>query len=149
MTVTAPDFATVGDITAMIWSSVLGDDEPLVPTTSELTGERVTGCVHISGGWAGSVLFSCSQETAERVAGALFGMEQPEVSDSEIVDAIGELTNVVGGTIKSILPGPSKLSLPSVISGTGYSMAIPNARQVAEKRLVSQGEVVVVSVWGV
>lgn len=149
MTVTVPDLTTVGDITAMIWSSVLGDDEPLVPTTSDLTGERVTGCVHISGGWAGSVLFSCSQATAERVAGALFGMEQSDVSDGEIVDAIGELTNVVGGTIKSILPGPSKLSLPSVISGMGYSMAIPNAKALAEKRLACQGEVVVVSVWGI
>jgi hypothetical protein len=36
------------------------------------------------------------------------------VDDEDVADALGELANVLGGNIKSVLPGPSALGLPKI-----------------------------------
>jgi chemotaxis protein CheX len=39
----------------------------------------------------------------------------PTVVDAEdVADALGELANVLGGNIKSVLPGESRLGLPQI-----------------------------------
>ncbi|QCC78154.1 chemotaxis protein CheX [Nocardioides daphniae] len=40
-----------------------------------------------------------------------------EPSEADVVDAVGELVNMVGGNVKSLVPGPSQLSLPLVATG--------------------------------
>jgi chemotaxis protein CheX len=46
-------------------------------------------------------------------------LETPEwsLSQADLKDALAELCNIVGGGVKSILPGPSSLSLPKVSAG--------------------------------
>ena len=43
-----------------------------------------------------------------------------------MLDAVGEMANVVGGNVKSLLPGPSTLALPIVVTsetGVGHAVA--------------------------
>ncbi len=85
----------------------------------------LTGCVHVSGAWEGAAMLSCSTELARHVAGIMFGAS--ELSDNEICDAIGELTNITAGQIQPLLPSPSELSLPSVVEGHDYRLNIPRS----------------------
>src|SRR3546814_9799281 len=52
----------------------------------------------------------------------MFGMEVDEVSKADIDDAIGEITNMTGGGIKSMLEGSCSLSLPTVIEGASFTV---------------------------
>jgi chemotaxis protein CheX len=58
--------------------------------------------------------------------------EQPatELSVSELHDAIGEIANMTGGGIKAMLPAPSHLSLPAVVSGADFSLSSPRGEVV-------------------
>jgi len=48
----------------------------------------------------------------------MLGLEGPdEAGPADVADAVGELVNMVGGNIKSLMPGPSVLSLPAVAAG--------------------------------
>ena len=67
----------------------------------------LTGCIHISGSWEGAAMLSCSTKLARQVAGIMFGSS--ELSDNEVSDAIGELTNITAGQIQPLLPSPSEL----------------------------------------
>jgi chemotaxis protein CheX len=59
---------------------------------------------------------------------------------------VGELINVVAGNIKSLVPGPSVLSLPSVSIGGLH--ALPGHLELAEEvRFSWMAEPVVVTVW--
>jgi chemotaxis protein CheX len=147
MTAVVPDLEAVSNITRMVWSSVVGEDESLFEAETAPNGVRVCGIVHISGGWDGSVQLSVSQTAALRATAALFGMGEDEVSPAEITDAVGELTNMVGGSLKSILPGPSKLSLPSVTTGQDFAQSVPGARPVTEMSMAWAGEPLNVTVW--
>ena len=78
----------------------------------------------------------------------MFGMEPDEVSADEVADAVGELTNMVGGNIKSLLPEPSLLSLPTVSRGAPVRVRVPGGGTRSEVSLISGDEIIVVHVWG-
>ncbi len=68
--------------------------------------------ISISGKWKGSVTVSTCETLGQRIAGQMFRKEDDAVTGEDVVDALTELTNIIAGNIKAILPGPSQLSLP-------------------------------------
>jgi chemotaxis protein CheX len=77
----------------------------------------VTAFVQITGGWTGAVLFSCSTELASTVTAAMLALPVEELTQEDVSDAVGEIANMVGGTVKSLMLEPADLSLPTVIFG--------------------------------
>jgi chemotaxis protein CheX len=136
---------TIADLTQEVWNALLAEDRgPLVP--DEVTGEDVVAMATISGGWNGTICVSCSRLAARHATSAMFGMEDDELSADDINDAVGELVNVVGGNIKSLVPGPSVLGLPTVVEGT--PVQLPTHLELThEVRFSWMAEPVVVSVW--
>jgi chemotaxis protein CheX len=49
-------------------------------------------------------------------------MEAPETVNDEVRDVLGELANMIGGNLKCILGTGIRLSMPSVVDGTNYSL---------------------------
>ena len=132
-------------ITREVWTSFLdGDPSGLVATSGDMPADKITGCVHLSGAYTGSIMLQCSPPAARDAAAALFSMAPGSVTQTEVVDALGEIANMVGGNVKSMLPGPSALSLPSVVQG---QLSLPGTRMVREIQLSWRAEPLFVSLW--
>ncbi|RBY80951.1 chemotaxis protein CheX [Geodermatophilus sp. TF02-6] len=109
------DEGTVAEIAEQAWAALVGEEEVLVPLPGEPPTDPVSSWVEVVGPWTGAVVLTCGRDTAEQLARALLGEHAPEVVDGEdVVDALGELANVVGGNVKALLPAPSVLGLPEV-----------------------------------
>ena len=109
------DQATVQSIADEIWPALVGDGEAFVPVPVAPPAEVVSAWVTISGPWDGAVVLTCAPATAEALAESVLMTRPPTVVDDEdVADALGELANVLGGNIKSVLPGPSSLGLPQI-----------------------------------
>jgi chemotaxis protein CheX len=139
----------VVEIARDVWSSFLGMELEPVPDDLAPTGATVTGCVHVSGEWNGSVFLQCSAEHATAAAEAMFMAEPGSLGEDEVGDALGELTNMVGGNVKSLLPEPSRLSIPSVARGESYTVRVPGASLVDAVTLLGPAGPVSISVWEV
>lgn len=131
-------------VTRDIFATVLADGGDL------LSGDRGSGeivsTVEITGAWNGTVCLSCSVVAGRHAASAMFDMEDSELSPAEISDAVGELVNMVGGNIKSLLPGPTQLSLPTVHSEGPFEL--PGHLELANEVMFSwTAEPVVVTLW--
>jgi len=116
----------IAELTERVWSSFLGLD--LSRTEWDATADLatcVTGCVQIAGEWNGAVTLHCSEPLARQATSILFETEAAEATFEEMQDTIGELTNMIGGNFKVLLPQPTQLSLPAVIEGSDYSLVIP------------------------
>lgn len=138
----------IASITQDVWASFLLMD--LVPVADDaLPGHVMTGVVSVSGEWEGSVILEVPLEHAVAAAEAMFAADPGSLSDDEVGDALGELTNMVGGNIKGLLPAPSRLSIPSVASGEHVSIRVPGARLVDRVVLRCGAGTVSVSVWKV
>lgn len=142
-----PQAVSIEDVAAVtqeVWSTLLGLD--LHPAaTSTVPSPSVTGCVQITGEWEGAVLLSCSEQFARTATEAMFMTD--EVTEDDIIDAVGELTNMVGGNVKSLLPGPSQLSVPSVASGEKYTMHVPGTTLLHQLVLGCGRDPIFVSIW--
>ncbi len=55
----------------------------------------------------------------------MLGLGNQAPSTEETHDALCELTNTFGGNVKALLPGPSALSLPTLVEGDDCSLRIP------------------------
>lgn len=135
-----------------VWSSFLGLDleaDPLGAEAAALAGRTMTGCVHVTGEWRGSIFLECGADLAQAAAEAMFGADPGSLSPEEVSDALGELTNMIGGNIKSLLPAPSTLSVPSVAEGESYTVRVPGAVRIEHVALLSPGGPLSVSIWKV
>ena len=132
----------IGQIAQDVWLSMLGVEiQPAPPDAAiDASVRSMSGCVHISGAWEGSVVLSCVAELAHQATEAMFGLEPGAASTEEVHDTIGELANMIGGNVKALFPAPSQLSLPSVSEGTGLEMSIPGARSLNQLALESEGK---------
>ena len=122
-TVLAPEVTDVQAVVEEVWRSFLDEAEPLlprvVPAGTPFDGAPAWSAgVSVSGGWEGTVTVEVAQDVAHELTRRLLAIDDAdEVGDEDVADAVGELVNMVGGNIKSLMPGPSVLTLPSVAAG--------------------------------
>jgi chemotaxis protein CheX len=98
-----------------IWSSLLAPP-PVDADLLAYAGAGMAGYVKISGGWDGHVVVETSRDGAVAIASTLFDAPADDLGADDLNDAVGELANIVGGSVKSCVDGHSTLSLPWVVA---------------------------------
>lgn len=143
-----PALSDVQAITDQVWSSFLGDEEPLLQrydAEAAFPAEQVwSAAVSVHGGWTGSITVELSGTVAQSLTRLMLAIEDEPLEDTDIADAVGELVNMVGGNVKSLMPGPSALTLPVVAAGRAAHAT--ELTEVARFDAVWHGEPVRVSV---
>jgi chemotaxis protein CheX len=104
-------------ITEQVWASYLDPEgvSPLLPGPPAAPSRDVSASVSLTGAWRGHIVVSCSSTASRNAAAALLGSDADDITADDIMDALGELANIIGGNVKSLLPDPSALSLPVVL----------------------------------
>jgi chemotaxis protein CheX len=97
---------------------------PYVKNSSQPEHE-VSGVISLSGKAQGTVVVGLGREAALRATEAMLQERPPEIN-GDVVDAIGELANIIAGQAKSQLEHLDlSVSLPSVITGKGHCIQFP------------------------
>ncbi|MGC9669183.1 chemotaxis protein CheX [Planosporangium sp. 12N6] len=144
----APTDEDLFAIAEQVWASYLDVDgtSPLLQVERTRPSNEVVASVSVTGAWRGHIVVSCSMPAARNAAAALLGIEVDDAAPEDVTDALGELANIIGGNVKSLMPEPSALSLPVVaINGnTGW----PAAEEVCQLNGQWLGESIAVQVLG-
>lgn len=86
----------------------------------------VTGIIGLTGKATGTVAVSFSKQIAISLTESLLG-EKPADINAQVVDAVGELTNMIAGSAKSQLESLElSLGLPTVVIGRAACVAFPS-----------------------
>jgi len=102
------------DVMFAVKAGPIGEEQPGT--------EGYTASVRFLGNWTGAVLVHCEVSTAQRLTQRLLGAET--VSPEDVTDAMGELANMIGGNIKSVLSPGVTLSTPDVALGEDLSVSV-------------------------
>ncbi len=87
---------------------------------------EISGTIGLSGKAAGTVVVSLSTPVALKVASVMLMCEATSI-DEDVIDAVGEITNMVAGSAKAELEEYQlAISLPSVITGSQHSVHFPS-----------------------
>lgn len=113
---TGPDEVLVHAAIEQVWGAMLftaaerwaGDHPPAFET-----GLRAE--IGLRGEWTGRLVLTCDSAVATEIAGAMLGAAPDEpLPLPDVHDAVGEVLNVVGGSVKGALGGSTVLGLPAV-----------------------------------
>ena len=131
----------------LVWSTLLGFDiEPESGTYNFSSEDTVTGSVQVTGKWNGVISLYLPSALVARITETMFSLNSGDSSPETKKDAIGELINMIGGNIKSMLPQPSSLSTP-IFSMEGQSQQFPYTKRVTECKFVCNGNPFMVSLY--
>ena len=99
---------------------------PLALSHSRQPKHRISGVIGLSGKAVGTVVLSFSESVALKAASAMLMTELNEIN-ADVLDAVGELTNMVAGSAKAQLEEYQlQVSLPNVITGSDHEVHFPS-----------------------
>ena len=102
--------------------------EPCADAVTLPVAESILGTVTFKGGLEGCMGICCTMACAEDIARNMLGIEpSTELSRTEIYDAIGEVSNMIMGSLKTRIienAGDIQVSIPSVVSGNHLDTVI-------------------------
>lgn len=84
--------------------------------------DSISGVIGLAGTHKGVLAIHIPHQVAIAITSSFLGMDVEEIN-ADVEDAIGELANMLGGNVKSILSEKGRdinLSLPTTISGQHY-----------------------------
>jgi len=96
-------------------------------TRSEIAADGsfdITAMVGLAGQMCGVLIVRCNARSATLMVSKMLGLEPGEASP-DVLDAIGEICNMVAGNFKNKIAGMGDgclLSVPTVITGKDYSL---------------------------
>jgi hypothetical protein len=130
------------------WTSILGFQVDRAASVDFSESGTFTVCVKITGAWDGEVRMHCPPSLARSIAAAIFQVEAENTGNDEILDALSELTHIVGGNLKALLPHPVTLSLPSLPDLSDWGQTTPQWQMVCGLTLQSEGHSFLVTLLG-
>ncbi len=87
----------------------------------QIEGDSLQGSITFSNSIEGCLTIRCGMPCARVVASNMLGLDaSEEIADEEVCDAIGEITNMVMGSVKSrvaVNTGELQVSIPTVVCG--------------------------------
>lgn len=100
---------------------VFMDIEESSDPDQQIGGDSLMGSITFSKGIEGCMVIRCSLASARAIAADMLGLDgSDELSEGEVCDAIGEITNMVMGSVKSRIQtetGELAVSIPTVVRG--------------------------------
>ncbi|MDD2468776.1 MAG: chemotaxis protein CheX [Desulfobulbus sp.] len=115
--------STIEIFTGMVMMDIAVAGEPMQKLGS--LKQSITGMVGLAGTHKGVLAVHFPKQIALDVTSSFLGMDVDEINE-DVQDAIGEIANMLGGNLKTILSDRGRdiqLSLPSTISGDEYNFS--------------------------
>lgn len=96
---------------------------PFFMTRDQAQDWDISGLIGLSGEAKGAVVLSMKTPLAAQITSKLTGKEHDSL-DNDVIDAVGELVNIIAGNVKQKLEDQFNLiiSLPSIIKGPGHEI---------------------------
>jgi chemotaxis protein CheX len=106
---------------AQFWEQMLGMQLEVAACAEIFPAgeEYLMASVSLSGAWAGRIEVVLSRGLAQAATAAMMMQPEDALSEADVLDAIREIANMIGGVIKSSLPRPCAMTLPesTVVKG--------------------------------
>lgn len=74
----------------------------------------IEAAVQITGDWKARLSVVASESFARRISCSMFSLQHDECTREEMLDAWGEVINVIGGNVKGMYEGECSLTIPCV-----------------------------------
>jgi chemotaxis protein CheX len=96
-----------------MWTTLL-TPPPEPADEVDFAGWTIASHIELVGGWYGCLQVETSVDGGAAIAGQMLDLPFADVNLPDLQDALGELANILGGSVKSCVEVSTALSLPQV-----------------------------------
>jgi chemotaxis protein CheX len=121
------------DVTKNVFKEFIGAElevgRPYFSRADAVDEWDISAIIGLTGEASGAVVISMKTGLAEKLTDTLTGKSHDSIDD-EVVDAIGEIVNIIAGNAKKGLEEAFRLviSLPTIVQGPGHQIKWPNEK---------------------
>jgi chemotaxis protein CheX len=120
-----PFIAAVKKVFSTMLSCDVRRGEPVLKNDNR-ADHHISGVIGLSGKAVGAAVLSMSESAALAAVSHMLMCESTDISD-DVLDAVGELTNMIAGAAKAQLEEYELMvSLPNVITGKNHEIHFPS-----------------------
>jgi CheY-specific phosphatase CheX len=130
----------VPQVAADVFGSMLAMSVWPVEDISMPITEALTATVRFEGSWTGLLDLECSPLLAMDLTLRLLPYLEENPEPEFVLDALGELANVMGGNLKAVLPRGVEVSMPTVSKGPVERMQASENDRVSVRFTSGQSE---------
>jgi chemotaxis protein CheX len=131
-----------------VFELMLGSTLAAAPEQPTEEGLDITAMVGLAGQLCGVIALRCTAKSAALMAARMLGVDDADAKP-EMWDAVGEVCNMIAGNLKNKIVGMADsciLSVPTVITGTDYSLHALTDSNLAGTPLLFEGLPLIVSI---
>jgi chemotaxis protein CheX len=105
----------------------ISTDRPYLSTRGSITEWDVSAVIGLTGEARGTIVMSMKSSLAIKLTEKITGVQYSRL-DSDVIDSIGEIVNIIAGNVKKELENAFRLviSLPTIIKGLEHSIVWTN-----------------------
>ncbi len=137
--------ADIEAIVCAIWEAMFGPALPVTPGGEASAVDVVTSLVSVGGDWQGAVVTHVPTTLGIRLTQELIGTQDAPPRE-QVIDAMGELCNIMAGNIKALRPGLSRLAPPRGSFDSAHDWGMPDVTPTATVPFTCDGQVFAVIV---
>lgn len=137
--------ADIEAIVSAIWEAMFGPALQVMPGGEVDSTDVVTSLVGIGGDWRGAVITRVPTRLGIRLTQELVGAQDAPARE-QILDAMGELCNIMAGNIKALRPGTSHLAPPRGTFDIEHDWGLAEVTPIATVPFTCEGHVFAVTV---
>ena len=119
------------DVSKSVFEEFLGtnlsEGRPYLVESGAASDGDISAIIGLSGEARGAVVISMKKDLAIEITGILTGAQHNDLDD-DVVDAVGEIVNIIAGNVKKKLENEFNrlvISLPSIVQGKNHVIRWP------------------------
>lgn len=98
----------------------------VTPTTEGVPPgqDMITAMMAFAGTWKGNLVLECDRAQALRFAQRFLQCDELDETSEDVSSSLAELSNIIAGNLKAVMPSGVNIGTPSVIEGQAYAVRI-------------------------
>jgi chemotaxis protein CheX len=122
------------DVCINVFKQFVGQDivakNPYFSEKDSIVGGDISAVIGLTGEARGAVIVTMKEGLALKLTDILIGSDNHKEMDDDVLDAIGEIVNIIAGNVKRELEEAMHMiiSLPTIIQGSGHVIKWPGSQ---------------------
>ncbi len=104
----------MNDIVVSVFEGAAGVELGGSACTGMVRGDSYSAEVRLSGDWQGVLQVHVSQNLAREVAGTMLHRQHQWLDETSVMDAMGEIANMIAGNLRPLVDGARQVGIPVV-----------------------------------
>jgi CheY-specific phosphatase CheX len=99
--------------------------------------DTITAIMAFAGSWKGDLLLECGRAQALAFAQRFLQTDDLDSHSEDVTSTVAEMSNIIAGNLKVVLPPGVSMGTPSVVEGANYDVRVCGGKVINETFFVT------------